>query len=110
MRDGLMEVSEEQGPFDGILGFSQGAILAGLLCGLIAYTEGTLDRSSIFKFDFAIMVGGSSLATRTSLSCRNTAKGTASHRSTWMGVPTASSHPTSAELSDVFKNPTVTVH
>lgn len=49
---GLGHIFKTQGPFDGILGFSQGAILAGLLCGMNGVTDLPI------KFDFAIMVGG----------------------------------------------------
>lgn len=51
-KTGLGRIFLEQGPFDGILGFSQGAILAGILCGM----NGVSDLP--IKFDFAIMVGG----------------------------------------------------
>ncbi|XP_078539746.1 esterase OVCA2 [Lissotriton helveticus] len=42
----------EQGPFDGILGFSQGAALVPMLCALKQQGD---ER---FKFDFAILVAG----------------------------------------------------
>lgn len=48
----LQRVFEQQGPFDGVLGFSQGAALTGLLVGL---------RNQVAQpvaFDFAILVGG----------------------------------------------------
>lgn len=111
-RDGLMQVFEKQGPFDGILGFSQGAILAGVLCGLNAYPEGTPDRSAIFKFDFAIMVGG--FVARDSKLSRMY-----DHHRERYSLPSlhvygrsdgiVSPH-ASAELSDMFKNPTTIVH
>lgn len=43
---------KEQGPFDGILGFSQGATLASILCDLLE--KGALN----FTFKFAILVSG----------------------------------------------------
>ncbi|XP_064648084.1 esterase OVCA2-like [Lineus longissimus] len=42
---------EEQGPFDGVLGFSQGGSMVSLLCGLREQNP-----DSPFKFDFAILV------------------------------------------------------
>lgn len=44
----LHSVFHEQGPFDGILGFSQGAILSSVLVSL--WPE--------FMFDFAVLIGG----------------------------------------------------
>jgi predicted esterase len=46
------DVFEKEGPFDGILGFSQGACFVGLLCDL--HQRGLLNC----KFDFAIMASG----------------------------------------------------
>ncbi|XP_053373634.1 esterase OVCA2-like [Mercenaria mercenaria] len=43
---------EEEGPFDGILSFSQGAAFASVLCGLRE------QNPESFKFDFAILVAG----------------------------------------------------
>ncbi|XP_017777791.1 PREDICTED: esterase AGAP003155 [Nicrophorus vespilloides] len=48
----IEKVVEEQGPFNGIMGFSQGACFVGLLCDLQA--RGMLP----YKFDFAIMASG----------------------------------------------------
>ncbi|XP_043197406.1 esterase OVCA2-like [Amphibalanus amphitrite] len=48
----LREVAEREGPFDGVLGFSQGAALVGLLCALQQRQE--LEWS----FRFAILVAG----------------------------------------------------
>lgn len=42
----------EQGPFDGILSFSQGAAFASLLCGMKE------QNPELFQFDFAILVAG----------------------------------------------------
>ncbi|XP_061180389.1 esterase OVCA2-like isoform X2 [Saccostrea echinata] len=43
----------EQGPFDGILAFSQGAAMASLICGLKEQ-----DPEGPFQFDFVILVAG----------------------------------------------------
>ncbi|XP_048756066.2 esterase OVCA2-like [Ostrea edulis] len=43
----------EQGPFDGILAFSQGAAMMSLICGLKEQ-----DPESPFQFDFVILVAG----------------------------------------------------
>ncbi len=48
-REAIVAAFAELGPFDGILGFSQGAALAGLLVGL---------REQPLSFDFAIMASG----------------------------------------------------
>ncbi|XP_077978433.1 esterase OVCA2-like isoform X4 [Glandiceps talaboti] len=48
----LENVFKEQGPFDGVLGFSQGATVVGFLCALKD------DPGSCFQFDFAILVAG----------------------------------------------------
>ena len=48
----VSRVFKEQGPFDGILGFSQGATLASILCDLLE--KGALN----FSFKFAILVSG----------------------------------------------------
>ncbi|XP_070566433.1 esterase OVCA2-like isoform X2 [Ptychodera flava] len=42
----------EEGPFDGVLGFSQGATLVGMLCAIKD------EPGSPFHFDFAILVAG----------------------------------------------------
>lgn len=49
----IKKAMQEQGPFDGVLSFSQGAALATLLCGL---REQNPDRD--FKFNFVILVAG----------------------------------------------------
>ena len=56
-REALVALFDSQGLFDGVLGFSQGAALAGLLVGLRA-PDGrpTVDRP--LCFDFAIVVSG----------------------------------------------------
>lgn len=56
-RAAIVSAFETQGPFDGILGFSQGAALAGLLVGLRA-TDGITTAERPFRFDFAIVVSG----------------------------------------------------
>lgn len=55
--DGIVSVFRNEGPFDGIFGFSQGAALAGLLVGLRAPGGLTTERQPL-AFDFAVMVGG----------------------------------------------------
>jgi len=55
-RDAIVAVFASRGPFDGIFGFSQGAALAGLLVGLHAPGQPTVERP--LCFDFAVMVGG----------------------------------------------------
>ena len=56
-RAAIVRAFAEQGPFDGVLGFSQGAALAGLLVGLRAPdAHPTADRP--LRFDFAIVVSG----------------------------------------------------
>ena len=68
-RDAIVSAFAEQGPFDGLFGFSQGAALAALLVGLRARDElvvsgpaGPAGRTSCSEkslaFDFAVMVGG----------------------------------------------------
>lgn len=50
----LASVFEEQGPFDGVLGFSQGACVAAVLSAL-------LDKGSLppnIKFDFVVLISG----------------------------------------------------
>ncbi|KAL3271155.1 hypothetical protein HHI36_021653 [Cryptolaemus montrouzieri] len=48
----IEEVFQKAGPFDGVLGFSQGACLTGLLCDL--QHRGLLEA----KFNFAIIISG----------------------------------------------------
>jgi pimeloyl-ACP methyl ester carboxylesterase len=48
-RDAIVATFAREGPFDGVIGFSQGAALAALLVGL---------RGDSIAFDFAILVGG----------------------------------------------------
>ncbi|XP_035695440.1 esterase OVCA2-like [Branchiostoma floridae] len=48
----VKKVFKEQGPFDGVLGFSQGASFVAMLCALREKNE------EPFVFDFAIMVAG----------------------------------------------------
>lgn len=50
--DVIMKAFEDQGPFDGVLGFSQGASMLSLICGL---KEQMIEN---FQFDFAIFVAG----------------------------------------------------
>ncbi|HEY0191789.1 MAG TPA: hypothetical protein VGC42_11760 [Kofleriaceae bacterium] len=52
-RDGLAGFCARSGPFDGVLGFSQGAALAALLVAL-----GAFDGAAAPRFDFAIAIGG----------------------------------------------------
>ncbi|XP_071812664.1 esterase OVCA2-like [Apostichopus japonicus] len=46
----IAEAVQKHGPFDGILGFSQGASMVGMVCALMEQGD------SRFKFDFAIMI------------------------------------------------------
>ena len=57
-RAALIATFERLGPFDGVLGFSQGAALAGLLVGLRATGQRSPDPERPLRFDFAIMIGG----------------------------------------------------
>ena len=45
---------QEQGPFDGVLGFSQGACVVGVLCAMME--SGKLPAG--IKFDFAVLISG----------------------------------------------------
>jgi predicted esterase len=56
-QDWMIGVFQQQGPFDGVFGFSQGAALTGLLVGMRTATGKTTSQSPL-KFDFAMMVGG----------------------------------------------------
>ena len=68
-RDAIISVFAQQGPFDGVFGFSQGAAVASLLVGLRSADglagdasgrpeSGILRPSKSLAFDFAVMVGG----------------------------------------------------
>lgn len=48
----VQEVFNSQGPFDGVLGFSQGAAFVSLLCSM------QRDSASPIKFKFAILIAG----------------------------------------------------
>ncbi|XP_013419337.1 esterase OVCA2-like [Lingula anatina] len=50
----IQQAFQEQGPFDGVLGFSQGAALVALMCGLREKDE----EACPFKFDFVMLVAG----------------------------------------------------
>jgi len=56
-RAGIVSMFDRLGPFDGVLGFSQGAALTGLLVGLRA-PDGRTTPERPLRFDFAVMVGG----------------------------------------------------
>jgi acetyl esterase/lipase len=56
-KDAIVAVFKAHGRFDGILGFSQGAALAGLLVGLRAPPSGPTSERPL-SFDFAIIVSG----------------------------------------------------
>ena len=45
---------QEHGPFDGVLGFSQGACVVGVLCAMLE--SGKLPAG--IKFDFAVLISG----------------------------------------------------
>jgi hypothetical protein len=51
----IKEVFRTQGPFDGIIGFSQGGVLASILCGL-RNTDPSTDHNNPLIFNFAIIV------------------------------------------------------
>ena len=53
----IESVFEAKGPFDGILGFSQGACLAGILCK-IAESSSSSSKFNSIKFNFAIITAG----------------------------------------------------
>lgn len=57
-RAALIRLFNEQGPFDGVLGFSQGAILTSVLCGLRHPAGQPPTPEYPFSFSFAIMFGG----------------------------------------------------
>ena len=56
-RKAIVAAFEERGPFDGVFGFSQGAVLTGLLVGLRA-PGGVPTPEQPLTFDFAILVSG----------------------------------------------------
>ncbi len=56
-RDAVLAFISEHGPFDGILGFSQGAAFAGVLVGLRA-PDGRPTAERPLRIDFAMLVGG----------------------------------------------------
>jgi acetyl esterase/lipase len=56
-RDAIVAAFAAQGPFDGVVGFSQGAALAGLLVGLRA-PDGTPTSERPLAFGFAIVISG----------------------------------------------------
>lgn len=51
----VRKVFEEQGPFDGVLGFSQGAVMTAVLCGL---KNENLPENAWANFKFAILISG----------------------------------------------------
>lgn len=57
-RAALVRIFNEQGPFDGVLGFSQGAILTSILCGLRHPPGQPPNPECPFRFSFAVMIGG----------------------------------------------------
>lgn len=56
-RDWAISVFNQQGPFDGVFGFSQGAALTSLLVGMRS-PDGRATPERPLSFDFAMMVGG----------------------------------------------------
>src|SRR6266478_5587653 len=56
-RDWLVSVFAQRGPFDGVLGFSQGAALTGLMVGMRAPAGKTTPEHPL-AFDFATIVSG----------------------------------------------------
>lgn len=57
-RETMIRIFDEQGPFDGVLGFSQGAIFTGLLSGLRHPIGQPSTPESPFAFSFAILISG----------------------------------------------------
>lgn len=55
--DAIVKTFQDQGPFDGVFGFSQGSALTGILAGLRA-PDGIATKDKPLIFDFAMMVGG----------------------------------------------------
>jgi predicted esterase len=53
----IVSLFEKEGPFDGVLGFSQGSALTGLLVGLRAL-DGKPTAERPLAFDFAMLVSG----------------------------------------------------
>ncbi|RSH76555.1 uncharacterized protein EHS24_005544 [Apiotrichum porosum] len=99
----LIDVFAKEGPFDGVLGLSQGAVLTSILCGL--------NGSHGIKFNFAMMVGGF-LASDTELEKLYERHQRYSLPSIHVygrrdGIVNPSA---TLELSRVFKNPTIVVH
>ncbi|XP_075215396.1 esterase OVCA2 isoform X3 [Lycorma delicatula] len=45
----LKKIVSEEGPFDGILGFSQGAALTAIICGLIGKNDRSRELLSVFE-------------------------------------------------------------
>lgn len=56
--DNLDKVFENQGPFDGILAFSQGACLGSILCYISKINETSQHKFKNIQFKFAILVAG----------------------------------------------------
>ncbi|RNA06298.1 ovarian cancer-associated protein 2 -like [Brachionus plicatilis] len=54
----LDKVFESQGPFDGILAFSQGACIGSILCQISKINETSEHKFKNIKFKFAILVAG----------------------------------------------------
>jgi predicted esterase len=100
-RRGVKLAWDTQGPFDGVLGFSQGAVLASLL---VALPE--------FPFEFAIMAGG--FAARdprlAALYERNKEKYAIPSLHIYGRADGIVDPRASAALSDKFVNPTTIVH
>ncbi|CAD6573245.1 MAG: hypothetical protein TREMPRED_000755 [Tremellales sp. Tagirdzhanova-0007] len=110
-RQGLIDKFAKEGPFDGVFGFSQGAILAGILCGMNAGAHGQLNHSTPFRFNFAIMVGG--------FTARDTQLSKVFDRHDFYTIPSLHvfgdrdgvvSPDSSQALARMFKNPTIITH
>jgi hypothetical protein len=56
-RDWAVSLFQQEPPFDGVFGFSQGAALTSLLVGMRA-ADGQVSEHRPLSFDFAMMVGG----------------------------------------------------
>ncbi|EAL72836.1 DUF341 family protein [Dictyostelium discoideum AX4] len=91
--DYLRNVFETQGPFDGVIGFSQGAVLASLICSISSlnndnYNYNEDSNNSCFQIKFALLFSG--------FQSRATA-----HQSLY---PQSSPPPSSSAISTTLKN------
>lgn len=99
----LHDILDKQGPFDGVLGFSQGAVVTSLLCLMPEFRE---------KFDFGVIIGG--FKARDVELRRNYEEGNPGfgRRSLHVWGETDDIVPprASESLSEMFRNPDLIVH